>query len=160
MLSASWSVPMSLLVQVGDIATLPCNWRIQIGMARSLSVNNPHLQWQTPEETVFELKGSITFQGIGYEGRVEMPKDRLFEGDCSLSLREARFSDTGLYESFLITRHERRMRRSFIKSVQLTVTGTQGIHDIVIHLCSVYPFMMSHTNPAADWLLPGWSYCQ
>ncbi|XP_072561865.1 uncharacterized protein [Paramormyrops kingsleyae] len=119
---ASWSVPMSVLVQVGDIATLPCNWTTQRGMTRSLSVNNPHLQWQTPEETVFEQKGSITFQGIGYEGRVEMLQDMLFEGDCSLKLREARFTDAGLYESFLITEHKRRMMRSFIKSVQLTVT--------------------------------------
>ncbi|XP_048849283.1 galectin 17 isoform X2 [Brienomyrus brachyistius] len=123
---------MSVLVQVGDIAILPCNWTTQSGMAWLLSVNNPHLQWQTPEETVFELKGSITFQGIGYEGRVAIPQDRLFEGDCSLKLREARFSDAGLYESFLITGHKRRMTRSFIKSVQLTVTDHKSIQTLLV----------------------------
>ncbi|XP_072562045.1 uncharacterized protein [Paramormyrops kingsleyae] len=101
-------------------------------MTRSLSVNNPHLQWQTPEETVFEQKGSITFQGIGYEGRVEMLQDMLFEGDCSLKLREARFTDAGLYESFLITEHKRRMMRSFIKSVQLTVTDHKSSQTLLV----------------------------
>uniref|UniRef100_A0A3B3RVB7 Immunoglobulin V-set domain-containing protein n=1 Tax=Paramormyrops kingsleyae TaxID=1676925 RepID=A0A3B3RVB7_9TELE len=56
----------------------------------------------------------------------------LFEGDCSLKLREARFTDAGLYESFLITEHKRRMMRSFIKSVQLTVTDHKSSQTLLV----------------------------
>ncbi|KAG7457612.1 hypothetical protein MATL_G00229020 [Megalops atlanticus] len=102
---------------VGHKAILPCNWTSF--MEGSWSPRSTYLTWQTPKESVFEMLGAARFEGKGYEGRVEVPGKGFEQGDCSLCLRELRFSDAGLYESFIAVGDGK--MRSFIRSVQLVV---------------------------------------
>ncbi|KAJ8377888.1 hypothetical protein AAFF_G00250390 [Aldrovandia affinis] len=53
----------------------------------------------TPQGSVFEMKGEARYEGRGYKGRVQVAPLRFQGGDCSLLLRELRFSDAALYES-------------------------------------------------------------
>ncbi|CAB1320966.1 unnamed protein product [Coregonus sp. 'balchen'] len=110
------SVPVSISSPVGSQAILPCKWRSQLD-----DVPVCHIQWQTPDEPVFEQKGEQQWQASEFEGRVEVPKEKLWEGDCSLILRDVQFGDVGLYESFMVVDGERMKRRVFIQSVQLSV---------------------------------------
>ncbi|XP_036372204.1 galectin 17 [Megalops cyprinoides] len=115
--SASPSRFFQVSYHVGHKAVLPCNWTSF--MEGSPSPLSAYLTWQTPEESVFEMLGAARFEGKGYEGRVEVLQQGFEHGDCSLCLRELRFSDAGLYESFVAVGDGR--TRSFIRSVQLAV---------------------------------------
>ncbi|CAB1351103.1 unnamed protein product [Coregonus sp. 'balchen'] len=97
-------------------AILPCKWKSQLE-----NIPVCHVQWQTPDETVFEQKGEQRWQASEFEGRVEVPEEKLWEGDCSLILRDVQFGDVGLYESFMVVDRARMKRRVFIQSVQLSV---------------------------------------
>ncbi|XP_018609898.1 uncharacterized protein LOC108935628 [Scleropages formosus] len=152
-ISSSFPGTPFIVVQVGRMATLPCNWTCAGDAAlRSPLSPGPHLQWQTPQETVLELKGSQLYQGTGYEGRANVPRERIPEGDCSLHLMEVRYTDDGLYESFIIVGQSRRKRRNFLQSVQLRVTDHKSSQtlragdDFVLNL---------HTSQAATVIFQG-----
>lgn len=104
-----------LTPKVGQKVTLPCNWTSYIRTAPGPA--SPYLWWETPLESVFELQGDEQFEGPDYRGRVVVEPRRFEEGDCSLLLKEVRFSDEGLYESFVAVSR----RRRFIRSVELSV---------------------------------------
>ncbi|KAI4881076.1 hypothetical protein NFI96_013850 [Prochilodus magdalenae] len=117
-LSADSRIFMS--ARVGSSAVLPCDWR-------NVSSSRPHVEWRTFAETVFEREGGELYQGEGYEDRVDVPEDKLQEGDCSLELRNIRPDDAGVYESYLLVRRVRRAlhsRRVLIQSVELSVDGS------------------------------------
>ncbi|KAF5900495.1 uncharacterized protein DAT39_009781, partial [Clarias magur] len=65
---------------VGSTVVLSCVWR-------DLSIQTPHVEWTIGPDTVFERQGKVTFQGSGYEGRVDVPEDELLKGNCSLVLK-------------------------------------------------------------------------
>ncbi|KAL4629597.1 hypothetical protein GN956_G16554 [Arapaima gigas] len=136
-----------VVVQVGRIATLPCNWTRPDSMTTYSSSHPPHLQWQTLQETVLEVKGSQLFQASEYKDRANVPHDRITEGDCSLSIQEVRYSDAGLYESFIITGHKKKMRR-FLQSILLTVIDhksrqtLQAGDDFILSLHTSQAFMV------------------
>ncbi|XP_038827691.1 uncharacterized protein LOC120026964 isoform X1 [Salvelinus namaycush] len=110
------SIPVSISCNVGSQAILPCKWKSQLD-----NVPVCHVQWQTPDETVFEQMGAQQWQATEFEGRVEVPEEKLWEGDCSLILSDVQFGDVGLYESFMVVDRARNKRRVFIQSVQLSV---------------------------------------
>lgn len=103
---------------MGSQAILPCKWKSQLD-----KIPVCHVQWQTPDETVFEQMGAQRWQATEFEGRVEVPEEQLWKGDCSLILRDVQLGDVGLYESFMVVDRARNKRRVFIQSVQLSVHG-------------------------------------
>ncbi|KAL6473495.1 hypothetical protein MHYP_G00170560 [Metynnis hypsauchen] len=106
--------------RVGSSAVLPCDWR-------NVSSQNPHVEWRTYAETVFERMGEALYQGEGYEDRVDVPEDHLLKGNCSLELKNVRLEDAGVYESFLLVRRKKRSLRSkrvFLQRVELSVDET------------------------------------
>lgn len=118
--SASDTPVLYMFPHVGQNVTLPCNWTSLAGAAAPPSSAHPYLSWETPAASVFEMQGSRRYEASGYRGRVEVGL-RGFEegGDCSLLLREVRFSDAGLYESFVRAGR----RRRFVRAVELGVRG-------------------------------------
>ncbi|XP_026995990.2 programmed cell death 1 ligand 1-like [Tachysurus fulvidraco] len=88
--------------RVGSTVILPCEWR-------DVHLQIPHVQWNTVSETVFERKGVEMYVGEGYQGRVDVPQDKLLKGNCSLVLKNVTLTDAGVYESYLSVR---RMKRS------------------------------------------------
>ncbi|KAI5086198.1 hypothetical protein C0J45_1118, partial [Silurus meridionalis] len=85
----------SVSAQVGSTAVLPCDWR-------HLSIQTPHVEWRIVDEIVFEREGKESFQGKGYEGRVDVPEEELLKGNCSLVLRNFSVTDETLYRSYIL----------------------------------------------------------
>ncbi|KAJ8375204.1 hypothetical protein SKAU_G00057840 [Synaphobranchus kaupii] len=113
--SASYSSNYYMVADVGNETVLHCNWTSRVGTAQRS--RSPHLWWGTPEKSVYELKGNDHFEAPDYKGRVEVELESFKAGDCSLLLRDVRFSDARLYESYVSEGKGRR----FIRSVELSV---------------------------------------
>ncbi|XP_062855620.1 uncharacterized protein LOC134318550 [Trichomycterus rosablanca] len=103
--------------EVGLDTVLPCRWHRHEKRPSEL----PYIQWQTISDVVFERMGHENFQAAAYSGRADVPEGVLERGNCSLLLRDVRFSDAGVYESYLVVNGESYKRRIFIQSVQLSV---------------------------------------
>ncbi|KAM9496495.1 uncharacterized protein Hap1MRO34_026405 [Clarias gariepinus] len=104
---------------VGSTAVLPCQ-------LTSVDTDIPYIKWNTESEIVFERVGVDSYQGEGYEGRVDVPVEELRKGNCSLVLHNLTFTDTGVYTSYQTVRHTKRsvrVRRGtvLINSVNLSV---------------------------------------
>ncbi|KAM9495490.1 uncharacterized protein Hap1MRO34_018445 isoform 2-T2 [Clarias gariepinus] len=104
---------------VGSTAVLPCQ-------LTSVDTDIPYIKWNTESETVFEREGVDSYQGDGYEGRVDVPVEELRKGNCSLVFHNLTFTDTGVYTSYQTVRHTKRsvrVRRGtvLINSVKLSV---------------------------------------
>ncbi|KAI4904353.1 hypothetical protein NFI96_032398, partial [Prochilodus magdalenae] len=109
-----------ILAKVGSSVVLPCHWK-------NVSTLSPHVEWCTFTETVFERKGEEQYQGEGYQDRVDVPKEKLKDGDCSLVLKNIRPADEGVYESYLLVKRGKRSlssKRAFLQSVELWVDET------------------------------------
>ncbi|KAF5890390.1 antigen like protein, partial [Clarias magur] len=78
---------------VGSTAVLPCE-------LTSVDTDTLYIRWNTESEIVFERLGEKTFQGEGYEGRVDVSEEELRKGKCSLVLRNLRLTDAGVYASY------------------------------------------------------------
>ncbi|XP_047675896.1 uncharacterized protein LOC113651470 isoform X2 [Tachysurus fulvidraco] len=101
---------------VGSTAVLPCDWR-------NLSNKTPYVKWFIDSETVFERKGKDSYEGEGYEGRVDVPEDELLKGNCSLVMKNISVSDTGIYSSsMLITDTQESV---LVQKVKLSVVALQ-----------------------------------
>ncbi|KAK3525956.1 hypothetical protein QTP70_011401 [Hemibagrus guttatus] len=106
--------------RVGSTVILPCEWR-------NISVQVPHVQWNKVSETVFERKGVELYEGEGYEGRVDVPQDKLLVGNCSLVLKNVSLTDAGIYESYLSVRRMKRASSTkwvLVQWVKLSVDET------------------------------------
>lgn len=131
---------------VGNQAVLPCSWKSRLGeVARSAC----HIRWVTPVDTVFELRGKQKWEAEEFEGRVEVPEERLESGDCSLVINDVQIGDTGRYESFMVVDGVRSTKtKVFIQGVKLSVFGELGfgwllylsILFLVLHLISLTVF--------------------
>ncbi|KAI5627705.1 hypothetical protein C0J50_10681, partial [Silurus asotus] len=80
---------------VGSTALLPCN------LSKDFT-QTPHIQWRTDDKIVFERNIDGTYEGRGYEGRVDVPEDELRKGNCSLLLKDVRITDHAFYKSFVV----------------------------------------------------------
>ncbi|XP_060743296.1 uncharacterized protein LOC132857342 isoform X1 [Tachysurus vachellii] len=86
---------LQISAPVGSTAVLPCDWS-------HLSTKTPDVKWFIDSETVFERKGKDSYQGEGYEGRVDVPEDELLKGNCSLVMKNISVNDTRIYSSSMI----------------------------------------------------------
>ncbi|XP_046714774.1 uncharacterized protein LOC124392122 isoform X2 [Silurus meridionalis] len=89
------NVVQRVSAQVGSTAVLPCDWK-------HLSIQTPHVEWRIGDEIVFERLGKESFQGEGYEGRVDVPEEELLKGNCSLVLKNVSVTDETLYSSYIL----------------------------------------------------------
>ncbi|XP_066524445.1 galectin 17 [Hoplias malabaricus] len=100
---------------VGLQAVLPCSCKPH---ATSYS---PYIQWETVTHTVFERMGEQIFQGQDFQSRVDVPKEMLEKGNCSLIFTDIQFGDAGTYESYLVVGESEIKKRIFLQRVQLLV---------------------------------------
>ncbi|KAK2834053.1 hypothetical protein Q7C36_014754 [Tachysurus vachellii] len=108
---------------VGSTAVLPCE-------LQTVDTETLYIRWLIDTETVFERQGKETYQGKGYEGRVDVPEEDLSKGNCSLVFKRLKLTDTADYMSYEVVRGNRgsnRFKRSetpelnLISSVHLSV---------------------------------------
>ncbi|KAF4081727.1 hypothetical protein AMELA_G00164440 [Ameiurus melas] len=96
---------------VGSTAFLPCK-------LQSEDTGTLYIKWEIGSEIVFERHGEETYQGEGYEERVDVPVEKLRKGNCSLVLRNLKLTDAALYTSYKIVR--RTKRSATPKTVELS----------------------------------------
>uniref|UniRef100_A0A3B1ICG8 Immunoglobulin V-set domain-containing protein n=1 Tax=Astyanax mexicanus TaxID=7994 RepID=A0A3B1ICG8_ASTMX len=112
----------------GENRHLGCSRGIGTVVSSTQSSNQSlYIEWRTFSGTVFERRGKEHYEGDGYEGRVDIPEDKLKKGNCSLVLKEVKAEDAGVYESYLMVKREKRSlqsKRVFIQSVELSVEDT------------------------------------
>ncbi|XP_036949522.1 galectin 17 isoform X1 [Acanthopagrus latus] len=117
--SSSVTHIQSITTKVGNQAVLPCSWKSRLGEE---ALPTCHIQWATPVDTVFELRGEQKYEAEEFKGRVEVPEERLGSGDCSLIISDVQIGDTGRYESFMVVDGARTKKtRVFIQSIKLSV---------------------------------------
>ncbi|XP_031158118.1 galectin 17 isoform X1 [Sander lucioperca] len=124
------SIPDSLTVTslVGNQAVLPCSWKQRLGAQAPPA--SCHIQWATPDDTVFEQRGEQKWQAEEFEGRVEVSEEKLGSGDCSLIISDVQIGDTGRYESFMVVDGRRNVKtRVFIQSVKLSVFDHKSLQS-------------------------------
>ncbi|XP_023276549.1 uncharacterized protein LOC111665708 [Seriola lalandi dorsalis] len=110
---------LSVTSTVGNQVVLPCSWKPRLG---EVAPSACHIQWTTLADTVFEQRGGRKWQAEEFEGRVEVPEEKLGSGDCSLIIRDVQIGDTGRYESFMVVDGVRSTKmKVFIQSVKLSV---------------------------------------
>ncbi|XP_071386037.1 galectin 17 [Centroberyx affinis] len=112
------TTPVSISSVVGGQAVLPCSWKSRLA---GTAPPDCHVQWQTPDDTVYEGKGEQVWQAQEFRDRAEVVPESLKAGDCSLIVNDVQFGDTGLYESFMVVEGARLNTRVFIQSVRLSV---------------------------------------
>ncbi|XP_046714778.1 uncharacterized protein LOC124392123 [Silurus meridionalis] len=112
------NVFQSVSAQVGSTAVLPCDWR-------HLSIQTPHVEWRIGDETVFKRLGKESFQGEGYEGRVDVPEEELLKGNCSLVLKNVRVTDEARYSSYMVVINYYKL----VQRVKLSVSEKPEVRD-------------------------------
>ncbi|KAM7373694.1 hypothetical protein PAMP_008528 [Pampus punctatissimus] len=116
---SSGTPSLSVTSTVGNQAILPCSWKSRLG---EVALPACHIQWTTLVDTVFEQRGKQKWQTEDFEGRVDVPEEKLGSGDCSLIINDVQIRDTGRYESFMLVDGVwSRTTRVFIQSVKLSV---------------------------------------
>ncbi|XP_053093237.1 uncharacterized protein LOC113545586 isoform X2 [Pangasianodon hypophthalmus] len=108
-LNVFWNIS----AEVGSTVVLPCDWR-------NLPIQTPHIEWYIDTEIVFDRKGKESFQGEGYEGRVDVPEDELLKGNCSLVLKNVSATDAAVYRSSMLVKHK---SSKLIQEIKLSVYG-------------------------------------
>ncbi|XP_077937173.1 uncharacterized protein igldcp isoform X4 [Gasterosteus aculeatus] len=111
---------LSVTSKVGNQAVLPCSWKQRLGAAARPDC---HVQWATPTDRVFELRGAQRWEAEEFRGRVEVPVEKLGSGDCSLVISDVQIGDAGSYESFMVVGGHDGASKSqvFIQMVRLSV---------------------------------------
>ncbi|XP_040908752.1 galectin 17 [Toxotes jaculatrix] len=112
---------------VGSQVVLPCRWKKHLGEEGPSSF---HIQWTSLADTVFEQWGVEKWQAEEFEGRVEVPEEKLTSGDCSLIISDVQIRDTGRYESFMVVDGVRSKKtRVFIQGVKLSVFDHKSLQS-------------------------------
>ncbi|KAL7858736.1 hypothetical protein AOLI_G00188380 [Acnodon oligacanthus] len=109
---------INISAQVGSSVLLPCDFSSNLS-----SVPEPHIRWYNYSEVVFERAGEESFPGEGYEGRMDVPEDKLSHGDGSLVLKDVRHADENIYECYLVMKAGPQNKWAFIQRVSLSVEG-------------------------------------
>ncbi|KAK1880696.1 Immunoglobulin superfamily member 11 [Dissostichus eleginoides] len=129
---------LSVTFKVGNQAVLPCSWKQRLG---EVAPSACYIQWNSPADTVFELQGEKKWQAEEFQGRMEVPEEKLKSGDCSLVISDVQIGDTGRYESFMVVDGVRSAKtKVFIQSVKLSVSDYKSIlsrgpgEDLVLDL--------------------------
>ncbi|KAM3596083.1 uncharacterized protein V6R79_007876 [Siganus canaliculatus] len=113
--------------RVGKQVVLPCSWKSRLG---SEAPPVCHVEWATPLDTVFELRGEQKWEAEEFQGRVEVPEEKLGSGDCSLIITDVQIRDTGRYESFMVVDGAwSKKTKVFIQSVKLSVFDHKSLQS-------------------------------
>ncbi|XP_060743301.1 uncharacterized protein LOC132857346 [Tachysurus vachellii] len=81
---------VTLSAPVGSTVILPCKLTEDFKLTSVI-------KWQFNSDIVFERSSNGTYSGSGYEGRVDVPEDELRKGNCSLVLKNVRFTDDKIF---------------------------------------------------------------
>lgn len=79
-----------------------------------MSLQRLYVGWRTDQKVVFIRLDNDSYQGEGYEARVDVPEEELRKGNCSLVMKNISVTDAGIYRSYL---------KKFTQSVELSVDG-------------------------------------
>ncbi|XP_027891022.1 galectin 17 [Xiphophorus couchianus] len=149
--------PVPVMTLVGSQVVLPCSWK---DSQKEMAESGCHIQWMSPPYTVFEQLGEDKWQAAEYEGRVEVPLEKLNSGDCSLIIKDVQIGDTGKYESFIVVDGVRSQKsRVFIQSVKLSVTDHKSRKDLypgddlVLELYTPHSFaVVFQSRDSSEWV--------
>ncbi|XP_047675951.1 uncharacterized protein LOC125145770 [Tachysurus fulvidraco] len=122
---------------VGSTVILPCKLTEEFK-------NTSFIRWQLNKDLVFERSSNISRSGSGYEGRVDVPLDELRKGNCSLVLKNVRFTDDQTYYSFIM--------------VHVDITNTTEVEEITRVNLSVYALQISAPVGSTVVLPCDWSH--
>ncbi|XP_066580351.1 basement membrane-specific heparan sulfate proteoglycan core protein [Amia ocellicauda] len=92
--TVSQAFPISVSVPVGDSVFLPCYGAVAVRMREE----QLHVLWKTQRYTLIYSQHGSTYISPGLKGRAEIPRERVTQGDFSLTIRNVSFSDEGQYE--------------------------------------------------------------
>ncbi|CAK6981573.1 galectin 17 [Scomber scombrus] len=147
---------LSVSSTVGQQVVLPCSWKSRLNDAAPPAC---HIQWRTLVNKVFEQRGGQRWQAGQFEGRVEVPEEKLGSGDCSLIINDVQIKDTGRYESYMLVDGERDEKtRVFIQSVKLSVFDHKSLQsrapgeDLVLDLHTNHSMrVLFQDRNSSDW---------
>ncbi|XP_060771400.1 butyrophilin subfamily 1 member A1-like [Neoarius graeffei] len=107
---------VTVSAKVGSTVSLPCK-------LKNAFTETSLIRWHVDNVLVFERSSNGTAEGSGYEGRVDVPKDELLKGNCSLVLKNVRITDDNFYKSFVVEHVDKNDRSSAkeLSSVQLSI---------------------------------------
>ncbi|KAL4609415.1 hypothetical protein GN956_G23814 [Arapaima gigas] len=89
--------PVKVTVTVKDTAVLPCTGATY----RDSPAHHQQIQWRKTESQLVAHWSQRKFTpGPGYEGRVELSKEGIKNGNFSLTISPAEYSDRGSYDCF------------------------------------------------------------
>ncbi|KAM8722104.1 uncharacterized protein AB9X84_004866 isoform 1-T3 [Acanthopagrus schlegelii] len=109
----------NLQVEFGEPAILPCNGSAYLEEEGTV-------QWEAMGEDVAILRGGELREGDRFMGRIRLPsEEKVREGDWSVVLQSAMFSDLDIYECIL-------EGRKTLSTVWLTVTAPQVERSLVV----------------------------
>ncbi|XP_058263661.1 uncharacterized protein LOC131364507 [Hemibagrus wyckioides] len=106
------SEAIQISARVGSTAVLPCEWR-------NLSIQTHHVEWYVDSEIVLERDDEELFVGVGYKGRLDVPKDELLKGNCSLVLKNVSVTDALVYRSAMVLPETK--KSVLVQTVKLSV---------------------------------------
>ncbi|XP_060743251.1 uncharacterized protein LOC132857253 [Tachysurus vachellii] len=132
---------------VGSTVILPCNLTEEF---KQSSV----IKWYINNDFVFERSGDGPYSGEGYKGRVDVPLDELRKGNCSLVLKNVKFTDGGLYKTFTMVHVDTNTEMKEINSVKLSVDALQI--SAPVGSKAVLPCNWSHLSiktPHVQWFI-------
>ncbi|XP_026989118.2 uncharacterized protein LOC113634387 [Tachysurus fulvidraco] len=110
---------VEISARVGSTAVLPCEWT-------GLYITDPHVEWYIDSEIVFEQKGEESFVGAGYGGRLNVSKDELVRGKCTLVVKNVSVTDAAVYRSAMVQTNKQ--KSVLVQTVKLSVFGEAGIN--------------------------------
>ncbi|KAK2899441.1 hypothetical protein Q8A73_012570 [Channa argus] len=118
-----------ITAEPGDTVTLPCqaprNTTVQVVEWIRRDLNNPTV--------CFYRDGKCENSHPSFKGRVQLNRDRVKNGDVSLTLKNVMISDSGAYECHVIQRESKRRKRDvylddgdLIKPIVYLTVGNSG----------------------------------
>ncbi|XP_066580822.1 T-lymphocyte activation antigen CD80 [Amia ocellicauda] len=108
------SSPVQLSVSVGDSVSLPCDGAAAAGIPEE----KMHIKWKTSRPVLDSIYGRA-YPGQGFEDRAEVSREKIRQGDFSLTIKSTLLSDEGLYDCY----YRGRDIMEFLGNVKLTVTS-------------------------------------
>ncbi|XP_066580573.1 tyrosine-protein kinase-like otk [Amia ocellicauda] len=112
------SAPVPVSVSLGESVSLTCDG----SAAAEIPEEKLHILWKMPGHEVLVLSSGSLFPGPGFEGRAEVPTEKIRQGDFSLTIHRTLLSDEGLYECLYEGAND---EMKFLGDVYLAVTARQ-----------------------------------
>nr|XP_015194876.1 PREDICTED: uncharacterized protein LOC107076037 [Lepisosteus oculatus] len=121
-LSSVSSEHVPVAAKFGDSVTLPCD-----GKPYSLGIPEDalHVFWETLDYRVYEFVGGKGYPDNGFQDRAEMSREKISQGDFSLTVHNTTFSDGQIYACYLLTESSR-----LLQSVDLLILARSEVHSL------------------------------